>query len=220
LTPQQAVTPLKGDRAETAAFAGALAIELDERQHEKGFGPCLDAAVSGARIKVVMADSDELYPDWRQIAQRERVTHSLSVGIPVAAPTVGALNVYSSTVDRSPRIPSGSSEPSQASRGRPGQGRAAPRPCRPGGAAGRGRPVAGRHRPGQRRHHGPEPLLRRGSLPASRAHLTEPEPQAQPSRRAAGGQRRPAPGSERDDETTPVELILRSTGSALTDSPD
>jgi GAF domain-containing protein len=96
-TPEVSVTLLKGDQAETAAFTGALAVELDERQYEKGFGPCLDAAVSGTKIKLTMADSDELYPDWRQIARREGVTHSLSVGIPVATPKVGALNVYNST---------------------------------------------------------------------------------------------------------------------------
>ena len=44
-----------------------------------------------------MADPDSLYPDWRQLAQQQGVTHTLSVGFPVATPTVGALNVYNST---------------------------------------------------------------------------------------------------------------------------
>jgi GAF domain-containing protein len=96
-TPEVSVTLLKGDQAETAAFTGAVALELDERQYDKGFGPCLDAAVSGEKINLAMADADSPYPDWRQIARQQGVTHTLSVGFPVAAPTVGALNVYNST---------------------------------------------------------------------------------------------------------------------------
>jgi len=96
-TPEVSVTLLKGDQAQTAAFTGPVALELDERQYEKGFGPCLDAAVSGEKITLTTADPDSPYPDWAQIARRLGVTHTLSVGFPVAAPTVGALNVYNST---------------------------------------------------------------------------------------------------------------------------
>jgi GAF domain-containing protein len=94
-TPEVSVTLLNGDEAHTAAFTGVLAVELDERQYDKGFGPCLDAAVSGQKIKLVMDDPDSPYPDFCQLALRQGVTHSLSVGVPVATPTVGALNLYS-----------------------------------------------------------------------------------------------------------------------------
>ncbi len=96
-TPEVSVTLLKGDHAETSAFTGAVAIELDERQYDTGFGPCLDAAASGEKIKLVMADPDNPYPDFAEMAQRQGVSHSMSVGIPIATPTVGALNVYGST---------------------------------------------------------------------------------------------------------------------------
>jgi GAF domain-containing protein len=96
-TPEVSVTLLSGGHAETAAFTGSLAVHLDERQYERGFGPCLDAAVSGEKVPLVMADPDNPYPDFARIAQRQGVTHSLSVGLPVTAPTVGALNLYSST---------------------------------------------------------------------------------------------------------------------------
>ena len=91
------LTLLRGRQAETAAFTGPLAIHLDERQYEKGFGPCLDAAGSGETIKLAMDDPDRLYPDFCRIARRQGVTHTLSVGLPVATPTVGGLNVYGST---------------------------------------------------------------------------------------------------------------------------
>ena len=96
-TPEVSVTLLRGDHAETAAFTGAVAIELDERQYDAGFGPCIDAAVSGGRIKLVTADPDSPYPDWCRVAHQQGVTHSMSVGLPAAAPTVGALNIYNLT---------------------------------------------------------------------------------------------------------------------------
>jgi GAF domain-containing protein len=96
-TPEVSVTLVKNDLAETAAFTGSLAVELDERQYDKGFGPCVDAAVSGEKITLTMTDEDSLYREWREIAHRSGVTHTLSVGFPVAAPTVGALNVYNLT---------------------------------------------------------------------------------------------------------------------------
>ena len=96
-SPEVSMTLLERDRARTAAFTGALAVHLDERQYGRGFGPCLDAAVSGQTIKLTMADADGLYPDFREIAQRQGITHTMSVGLPVASRTVGALNVYSST---------------------------------------------------------------------------------------------------------------------------
>jgi GAF domain-containing protein len=91
------VTLVQDGRAATAAFTGAVAVDLDERQYDKGSGPCLDAAASGEMIRLSMAEPDDPYPDWRAAAGRRGVTQTLSVGFPVAAPTVGALNVYNSS---------------------------------------------------------------------------------------------------------------------------
>jgi GAF domain-containing protein len=96
-TPEISLTLLKGDDAETAAFTGKIALELDERQYDKGYGPCLDAAASGETISLVMADPDGPYPDFAQAALQQGVTHSLSIGLAVTTPTVGALNIYNST---------------------------------------------------------------------------------------------------------------------------
>src|SRR3984957_15190710 len=40
------VTLVESDRAFTAAFAGQLALDLDETQYQEGFGPCLEVAQS------------------------------------------------------------------------------------------------------------------------------------------------------------------------------
>jgi hypothetical protein len=95
--PEASVTLVKADHPETVGFTSDLAVQLDERQYARGFGPCLDAAVSGATISLTMADADSAYPDSRRLAQRVGVTHSLSLGLPVATGFAGALNLYSSS---------------------------------------------------------------------------------------------------------------------------
>lgn len=37
------ITLIHGERAFTAAYDGQLALDADELQYERGFGPCLDA---------------------------------------------------------------------------------------------------------------------------------------------------------------------------------
>ena len=93
-TPEASVTLLTKDQARTAAFTGELALQLDERQYDDGYGPCMDAAISGGAIQVSIDDPDSPYPDFRRLAHQQRVTHSLSVGLPAAGRTIGALNLY------------------------------------------------------------------------------------------------------------------------------
>jgi GAF domain-containing protein len=88
------VTLMEGDRARTVTFTGDLAVHLDERQYEKGFGPCLDAAISGDTIVVPDTADDSRYPDFGAVAVRAGVRSSLSVGMPVPSRVVGGLNVY------------------------------------------------------------------------------------------------------------------------------
>ena len=46
------VTLVESDRAFTAAFAGQLALDLDETQYQEGFGPCLEVAQSAGTVTV------------------------------------------------------------------------------------------------------------------------------------------------------------------------
>ena len=93
-TPESSVTLLTDDQARTAAFSGRLALQLDERQYDQGYGPCLDAAVSGGVIPLTMDDPAGPYPDFRELAHQYGVSHSLSIGLPAAGRTIGALNLY------------------------------------------------------------------------------------------------------------------------------
>jgi ANTAR domain-containing protein/GAF domain-containing protein len=80
-------------RPRTVVFTGRLAVDLDERQYRAGFGPCVDAAVTGQTLMVDTHDSSA-YPEFGQVARRAGVRHILSVGMPVAQRTVGGMNVY------------------------------------------------------------------------------------------------------------------------------
>ena len=88
------VTLLEGKRARTVAFTGDLAVHLDERQYERGFGPCMDAALSGDTIVIAEGNEEDRYPDFCAVAVRVGIRASLSVGMPVPQRVVGALNLY------------------------------------------------------------------------------------------------------------------------------
>ncbi len=88
------VTLVDGDRARSVVFTGELAVQLDERQYETGFGPCLDAARTGEVVLVPDTSEDTRYPQFARQAARAGVGRTLSVGMPVPGRTVGGLNVY------------------------------------------------------------------------------------------------------------------------------
>jgi GAF domain-containing protein len=88
------VTLVQDGRVSTVAFTGSLAAQFDERQYEAGFGPCMDAALSGTIITIEDTSSSETYTDFGRVAQRHGITHTMSIGLPGTQQTVGALNTY------------------------------------------------------------------------------------------------------------------------------
>jgi GAF domain-containing protein len=88
------VTLMQDGDVESAAFTGPLAAQLDERQYEAGFGPCMEAAISGATIPIDDTADSSTYPDFGRLARRQGITHTMSVGLPVQRQTIGALNIY------------------------------------------------------------------------------------------------------------------------------
>jgi GAF domain-containing protein len=88
------MTMLDGGRPTTSVFTGELASYLDERQYESGFGPCIEAALTGATITIPDTSASAVHPDFARTAFRHGVTHTLSVGLPLEHRTIGALNVY------------------------------------------------------------------------------------------------------------------------------
>jgi GAF domain-containing protein len=89
------VTLLQDSNVSTVAFTGPLASQLDERQYTAGFGPCMDAALSGGGVIAIDdTTADSRYPDFGRIAARTGITHTMSIGLPVEQRTIGALNIY------------------------------------------------------------------------------------------------------------------------------
>lgn len=88
------ITFVEQNKPHTVAFTGALAVELDELQYENGYGPCTDAAISAQTVVVDHRGPDSPYPDFSRSCRRAGVTHTVSVGMPVAQRTAGAINIY------------------------------------------------------------------------------------------------------------------------------
>jgi GAF domain-containing protein len=88
------VTLLQDGEVASVAFTGPLPVQLDERQYEGGFGPCMDAATSGRTITIDDTAHSPSYPDFARMAAGKGIRHTMSIGLPVQRQTIGALNVY------------------------------------------------------------------------------------------------------------------------------
>ena len=88
------LTLIEARRPRSLVSTGPLAVELDDRQYEDGFGPCLDAAKSGQTIVLDCTQDDTPYVAFARAAGRAGVRHIISVGMPLAQRTIGCLNIY------------------------------------------------------------------------------------------------------------------------------
>jgi GAF domain-containing protein len=91
------ITLIRGERSFTAAFDGQLAMDADELQYERGYGPCLDAGRAGEVFVVLDMRAEERWPDYARHAAALGVGSSLSVPLPFQGATIGALNNYART---------------------------------------------------------------------------------------------------------------------------
>jgi GAF domain-containing protein len=91
------ITLVRGDRPFTAAYTGQLALDADEMQYARGYGPCIDAGLSGTLLRVDDMREETRWPDYAATVVPRGVLSSLSVPLPLQADVVGALNCYSRT---------------------------------------------------------------------------------------------------------------------------
>ncbi len=89
------ITLIRDDKAFTAAYDGQIAMDADELQYERGYGPCLDAGRAGELFLVTDMRTEERWPDYARHAADRGVGSSLSVPLPFQGATIGALNNYS-----------------------------------------------------------------------------------------------------------------------------
>ncbi|WP_448615782.1 GAF and ANTAR domain-containing protein [Modestobacter sp. URMC 112] len=93
------ITLIRDERSFTAAFDGQLAMDADELQYQRGYGPCLDAGRAGELFVVTDMRTEERWPDYARHVAELGVLSSLSVPLPFQGATIGALNNYARTPD-------------------------------------------------------------------------------------------------------------------------
>ena len=96
---QVSVTLVTDGLPGTATFTGELALALDEKQYETGYGPCLDAAASREVRLVADMSTETRWPKFCASAVTHGVCSSLSVGIPIQETLTGALNIYATKLN-------------------------------------------------------------------------------------------------------------------------
>jgi hypothetical protein len=63
---ESSVTVVTNDKATSAAYTGRLALDLDESQYGRGYGPCLEAAVGRELVEIIDAREETRWPDYAQ----------------------------------------------------------------------------------------------------------------------------------------------------------
>jgi len=91
------ITLVRNDKPFTAAYTGELALVADELQYDRGYGPCIDAGLSGTMLSVPDMRQESRWPDYAAAVVPRGVLSSLSLPLPVQTEIVGALNCYART---------------------------------------------------------------------------------------------------------------------------
>ncbi|SDE40291.1 GAF and ANTAR domain-containing protein [Auraticoccus monumenti] len=93
-TDAASITLIRGDNAYTAAYDGQLALDADELQYQRGYGPCMDAARASQVFLVQDMANEERWPDYCRHAAEQGARASLSIPLPFQGVSIGALNTY------------------------------------------------------------------------------------------------------------------------------
>lgn len=91
------VTLVESGTASTVATTGPLAVSLDERQYDRGHGPCLDSIAGGEPIHIARMGDERRWPKWAADAVAQGAGSSLSIPVPLQREVSSALNIYSRT---------------------------------------------------------------------------------------------------------------------------
>jgi GAF domain-containing protein len=92
--PEASVSLLVNDKPATVVYTGKLAMDCDESQYGRGYGPCLHAASTGELVEVANAQTETRWRDYMERAVEHGALGSLSVPLPINEGVGGALNIY------------------------------------------------------------------------------------------------------------------------------
>jgi len=99
--PETSVLLLVKDKPTTVVSTGQLAVDLDERQYERGHGPCLHAARTGELTEIADTRTDGRWQDYTRHAAERGNLSSLSIPLTIDEDeqVSGALNIYAREPD-------------------------------------------------------------------------------------------------------------------------
>jgi GAF domain-containing protein len=89
------ITLLRGEKPFTAAYSGEMALQANEMQYERGYGPCMDAARGGVVLRIDDMRTEQRWPDYAVQVTEQGVRSSLSTPLPFQGAVIGGLDVYS-----------------------------------------------------------------------------------------------------------------------------
>jgi GAF domain-containing protein len=92
--PETSITVLVNDKPTTVVYTGQLAVDCDESQYGRGYGPCLHAASTGELTEIADARAETRWREYMQLAVERGSLSSLSVPLPISEGMAAALNVY------------------------------------------------------------------------------------------------------------------------------
>jgi GAF domain-containing protein len=93
--PESSISLLVKGKARTAVSTSRFALDLDESQYGRGYGPCLHAAATGETTEIPDMATELRWADYCRTAAARGSGGSLSVPLPIHEEEVrGALNNY------------------------------------------------------------------------------------------------------------------------------
>jgi GAF domain-containing protein len=93
------ITLIRNDKPFTVAHDGQMALDADELQYQRDYGPCVDAGRSGQLFIIKDMQTEQRWRDYPKDTAQHGIGSSLSVPLPFQAATIGALNNYSTRTD-------------------------------------------------------------------------------------------------------------------------
>jgi GAF domain-containing protein len=91
---EASVTLIANDKPSTAAHTGRLALDLDETQYGRGYGPCLEAAVGEEIREIADARQETRWPEFARTAVERGALSVLCAPVPIREGLHGGLNLY------------------------------------------------------------------------------------------------------------------------------
>lgn len=91
---ESSVSVVINDKASSVAYTGKLALDLDESQYGRGYGPCLEAAVGRELREITDVREETRWRDYARVCAERGSLSSMSVPMPVQETVHAALNLY------------------------------------------------------------------------------------------------------------------------------